>query len=98
MLVGLLLAILLLVGFCVFVILLVREDISPRIAIEKAYNRLAGRPPALLPNYHDAPYRRLTGKTPRHHPTILNIQTSDGTGQACHPDVAYAPDGFGTER
>jgi hypothetical protein len=98
MLVGLLLAILLLVGFCVFVILLVREDISPRIAIEKVYNRVANRPPALLPNFHDAPYRRLAGKTPRHHPTILNIQTSDGTGQACHPDVAYAPDGFGKER
>jgi len=92
------LTVLLLAAFSAFVILLVRHDISPRVALEKAFHRLARRPPAQLPNLHDAPYRRLPGKTPRHHPTLLNIQTSEGTGQACHPDVAYAPEGFGKER
>jgi hypothetical protein len=98
MLIALSLAALVLLALCAFLTLLVRKDITPRIAIEKLYNRLAKRPPALLPNFHDAPYRRLPGKIPQHHPTILNIQTSEGTGQACHPDVAYAPEGFGTER
>jgi len=89
--------VLLLLAIFAFVILLARQDISPRIAFEKARNRLGKRPPPLFPNFHDAPYRRLPGKTPCHHPTILNIQTSEGTGQACHPDVAYAPEGFGKE-
>ena len=97
MLVALLLAILVLLGFCAFLFLLVRQDISPRIAMEKIRNRLAKLPSALL-NFNDVPYRRLPGKTPRHHPTILNIPTSEGTGQAVHPDVAYAPEGFGKER
>lgn len=98
MLVVLLLTVLPLAGFSAFVILLARHDISPRVALEKAFNRLKRRPPAQFPNLHDAPYRRLPGKTPQHYPTLLNIQTSEGTGQACHPDVAYAPEGFGKER
>jgi hypothetical protein len=32
-----------------------------------------------------------------HHPTIVTIPTSDGSGQACHPDVIYAPNGFGPQ-
>jgi len=81
-----------------FLFFLVRDDLSPRIAIERIKNRFRKSPPSLLPNFNDAPYRRLTSQPPRHHPTLLNLQTSEGTGQACHPDVTYIRNGFGTER
>lgn len=81
----------------VFLLLLVRDDLSPRIAIEKIKNRFRKKPPAQLPSFRDAPYRRLTDQ-PRHHPVLLNLQTSEGTGQACHPDVTYVRDGLGTGR
>jgi hypothetical protein len=81
-----------------FVLLLARKDLSPRIALEKIQNRLRKQPPAMLPNFGDAPYRRLTDHDPKHHPTLVNLQTSEGSGQACHPDVAYIPDGFGSGR
>ena len=45
-----------------------------------------------------SPFARLD-KTPDHHPIhypiLLNIPTSDGTGEAAHPDVLYAPGGWG---
>jgi hypothetical protein len=78
--------------------LLLRKDLSPRVAIEKIQNRFRKQPPALLPSFKDAPYRRLTDQPPRHHPTLVNLETSEGSGQACHPDVTYVPDGFGTGR
>lgn len=85
-------------GLASFLLFLVRGDLSPRIAIEKIKNRLSKKPPALMPTFRDAPYRRLTDQPPRHHPVLLNLQTSEGTGQACHPDVAYIPEGFGIGR
>jgi hypothetical protein len=81
-----------------FLLFLLRGDLSPRIAIEKIKNRLSKKPPALLPSFRDAPYRRLTDQAPWHHPVLLNLQTSEGTGQACHPDITYIPEGFGTGR
>ena len=81
-----------------FLFLLVRDDLSPKIAIEKIKNRFRKRPPTQLPSFRDAPYRRLSDQPPRHHPVLLNLQTSEGTGQACHPDVTYVPDGLGTGR
>lgn len=75
--------------------LLNRYDLSPRIAMEKITNRFSRNPPSLLPSFRDAPYRRLTDRPPRHHPILVNLQTSEGTGQACHPDVTYIPEGFG---
>lgn len=81
-----------------FLFLLVRYDLSPRIAIEKIKNKFRKKPPTQLPSFRDAPYRRLTDQPPRHHPVLLNLQTSEGTGQACHPDVTYVRDGFGTGR
>lgn len=99
MLIAALICLLLLVGCSVgFLFLLVRGDLSPRIAIEKIKNRFRKDPPLFLPGFGDAPYRRLTGQPPRHHPVLLNLQTSEGTGQACHPDVTYVLDGFGTGR
>jgi len=96
----LVLIIVLLVTVCLagFLFLLIRSDISPRIAIEKIKNRFRKNPPALLPDFRDAPYRRLTDQPPRHYPVLLNLQTSEGTGQACHPDVTYVSEGFGSER
>lgn len=81
-----------------FLFFLVRGDLSPRIAIERIKNRFSKEPPALLPNFRDAPYRRVTDRLPQHHPVLLNLQTSERTGQACHPDVTYIRDGFGTGR
>jgi len=99
MLIAALLFLILLVGcLASFLRFLVRGDLSPRIAIEKIKNRLSKAPPALLPSFGDAPYRRLTDRPPQHHPTLLNLQTSEGTGQACHPDVTYIPNGFGAGR
>src|SRR5215469_16558974 len=86
---------LLLAALGAFMFLLVRKDISPGIAFQKMRNRFAKRPPPQLPNFHDAPYHRLSVKTPGHQPTVLNIRTSEGTGQACHPDVIYIREGFG---
>lgn len=79
-----------------FLLLLIRDDLSPRIAVEKIKNRFSRKPPALLPSFRDAPYRRLTDQPTRHHPILVNLQTSEGTGQACHPDITYIPEGFGT--
>jgi hypothetical protein len=47
----------------------------------------------------EAPYRRV-GKASNglHRPVLLNLETSDGSGQACHPDVLYIPGGFGSKR
>jgi hypothetical protein len=82
----------------IFLLYLLRGDLSPRIATIKIKNRLSNKPPILLPSFRDAPYRRLTDQPPRHHPLLLNLQTSEGTGQACHPDITYIPEGFGTRR
>jgi len=94
------LILLLVVAACLasFLFLLVRDDLSPRIAIEKIKNRFRKKPPTQLPSFRDAPYRRLTDQPPRHHPVLLNLQTSEGSGQACHPDVTYVPDGVGNGR
>jgi hypothetical protein len=78
-----------------FLFLLVHGDLSPRIALEKIKNRFRKEPPPLLPSFRDAPFRRLTVRPPRHHPVLLNLQTSEGTGQACHPDITYIPEGLG---
>jgi hypothetical protein len=81
-----------------FLFLLVRHDLSPRIAIEKIRNRFAKQLPAQFPGFGDAPYRRLTNQPAPHRPVLLNLQTSEGTGQAVHPDVTYVPEGLGTGR
>lgn len=86
------------VSLASFLFLLLRNDLSPRVAMEKIQNRFRKQPPAVLPSFRDAPYRRLTDQPPRHHPTLVNLQTSEGTGQACHPDVTYVRAGLGTGR
>lgn len=47
----------------------------------------------------DAPYRRVGAAAGEvHRPVLLNLETSDGSGQACHPDVVYIPGGFGSKK
>src|SRR5262249_21313237 len=46
----------------------------------------------------DLDYRRGGGSAKTlHHPTLVTIPTSDGSSQACHPDVIHIPDGFGSQ-
>jgi len=61
--------------------------------------RLLGRLGGPAPVKRDAPYRRVgKGAGKPHRPILLNLETSDGSGQACHPDVVYIPGGFGSKR
>jgi hypothetical protein len=39
--------------------------------------------------------KQTTGQL--HRPLLLNLETSDGSGQVTHPDVVYIPEGFGAE-
>src|SRR5580692_9451458 len=91
------LACLLFVSVCLacFLFFLIRRDLSPSIAFAKIQNRLKNHPPTLLPSFADAPYRVLSNQPPQHRPTLINLQTSEGRGQACHPDVTYIEQGFG---
>jgi hypothetical protein len=81
-----------------FVFVLARKDLTPRVALEKLQNRIKNHTKRQLPNFRDAPYRRLADRMAKHHPTLLNLQTSEGSGQACHPDVVYIREGFGAGR
>ena len=41
-----------------------------------------------------SPFLRLRGDV-RHLPTLLNLPTSEGSGEAAHPDVLHVPGGWG---
>ena len=43
---------------------------------------------------HSSPYRK-TRKNVSHFPMLLNLPTSEGSGEATHPDVLYVPEGWG---
>ena len=72
-------------------------DISPMKALPIASKRLIAK---LLQthtsNKPDMPYHKV-GRVQNalHRPVLLNLETSDGSGQATHPDVVYIPEGFG---
>jgi hypothetical protein len=81
-----------------FLILLVLFDLTPKAALYKLLSRFGNPPKRLQPEAADAPYRRIRPATNGHHrPLLLNLETSDGSGQACHPDVAYIAEGFGAD-
>ena len=42
-----------------------------------------------------SPFARLNGAVPDHSPILLNLPTSDGSGEATHPDVLHVPQGWG---
>lgn len=72
-------------------------DLSPKAAFYNVLRRFITLPqgPRALPSV--VPYRQASNPKPVHRPTLLNLETSDGSGQACHPDVVYTPQGFGPE-
>lgn len=72
-------------------------DLSPRAAFQKVLRRFRILPVDSDANLAVAPYRQAAHARPAHRPTLLNLDTSDGSGQACHPDVVYVPRGFGAE-
>lgn len=43
---------------------------------------------------HHSPYKR-TREGVRHLPALLNLPTSEGSGEAAHPDVLHVPEGWG---
>jgi hypothetical protein len=74
-------------------------DVSPKAFLYKSLRRFLKPPERLRPVTRDAPYRRIRNITTElHKPVLLNLETSDGSGQACHPDVVHVPGGFGSGR
>lgn len=57
---------------------------------------VSGRLQARRSNKPDTPYHKV-GRVQNalHRPVLLNLETSDGSGQATHPDVVHVPEGFG---
>jgi hypothetical protein len=86
----------LLVGALGFLALAFYYNLAPRALLFKVFSRLGFplerfRPPVTLSAYH-----RLKGpETGAHRPVLLNLETSEGSGQVTHPDVAFIPEGFG---
>lgn len=82
-------------------------DLSPRRAFLKIVKRLTGLDLERHPLPMDAPFSRPDGLAdrqappsgrPLHRPWLLNVQTYEGTGQCCHPDVLHITGGFGAGR
>lgn len=82
-----------------FLILLFVLDTSPRTFLRKLKARLFHVSAPSREHLGGGPFQRITrDPRPIHRPLLLNIETSDGSGQACHPDVAHLPGGFGPEK
>jgi len=82
-----------------FVAILFRRRLTPQDFLYKLASRFSRPAGSLKAVVRDAPYRRVKDSSaPEHRPTLLNLVTSDGSGQACHPDVVHIPEGFGAER
>lgn len=89
-----------LIAFFVFIFLVLTfRDLSPLQAFYKTVKRLTGVNLAPQPLPMDSPFSRPSGAfaqvRPPHRPIVLNLDTYEGTGQGCHPDVLYIPEGFG---
>ncbi|HET8924020.1 MAG TPA: hypothetical protein VFN26_13610 [Candidatus Acidoferrum sp.] len=90
---------LLLAGAYGFLLLLLRYDLTPKAALYRIVSRLGMDWEKLKPGAKDAPYRQIRpSKQGLNRPVLLNLETSDGSGQACHPDVAYIAEGFGASK
>jgi hypothetical protein len=87
---------LLLLGAVAFIGVLYRKRLAPQALLYKVASRFVDPPQSWKLEVRDAPYRRTeTSGKALHRPVLLNLETSDGSGQACHPDVVYIPGGFG---
>jgi len=95
-LVSLLFVSVLLLCALVFLGLSFRHDLSSRALLFKILRRFGLEAKFLRTARFATPYQRLKNTSePVHHPILLNLETSDGSGQATHPDVLYIPEGFG---
>lgn len=81
-----------------FVFVLARLEMSPKAALRKLLDRFYGsQTNGRAPN-QCGPYSRVRNTAGNvHKPVLLNLATSDGSGQACHPDVVHIPGGFGVK-
>lgn len=89
------------VGISLFAILCLLSflDVTPGILWFQIQRRLRKPPCSVHPNLKDAPFRRVfPERRVQHKPILLNLETSEGSGQACHPDAVYIPQGFGMKR
>ncbi len=88
-----------LAGMAGFLCLLLYYDLPPRAALYKIIGRFFELPEKLRPIEPDALYCRVRPASKElHKPILLNLETSDGSGQAVHPDVVYIPGGFGSKK
>jgi hypothetical protein len=86
----------LLVCALLFIALSFRHDLSARGVLFKTLSRFGMRPAYLRTPEPSTPYRRLKDTAGvLHRPLLLNLETSDGSGEVTHPDVAYIREGFG---
>jgi hypothetical protein len=86
-------------GLAAFLCLLLYFDLSPKTALNRIVRRFVEVPDVSQLILSDAPYRRVKpAKNRLPKPTLLNLETSDGSGQAAHPDVVYIPQGFGARK
>lgn len=89
----------LLVGALGFITLSFRYDLTSKAVLYKILARFGKARECFRPAETYAPYRRLRNvSNGAHRPLLLNLETSEGSGQACHPDVAYIPEGFGEKK
>lgn len=73
-------------------------DVSPKVVLRVVIRRLLKRQDKFRLTKRDSPYRRAgAGQNVLHRPVLLNLETSEGSGQATHPDVVYIPEGFGPQ-
>jgi hypothetical protein len=82
-----------------FLCLLFYLNIAPKAALHKIIGRFLRPPESLRPVAIEAPYCRIQ-HSPKslYQPVLLNLETSDGSGQAVHPDVVHIPGGFGQKK
>jgi hypothetical protein len=91
----------LLFALCGFLLVLTYFELTPQAALKKITNRFVGSVRPRRSVQPDALYRRVAARSdtlPVHNPILLNLNTSDGSGQACHPDVVHIPEGFGEKK
>lgn len=83
-------------GALLFIALTFRYDLTSRAVLFKILSRLGMPAERFRSPEFATPYQRLKKRSEAsHRPVLLNLETSDGSGQATHPDVAYIPGGFG---
>lgn len=86
----------LLAGALLFIALSFRHELTARGVLLKILSRFGMRAEHLRRAELSSPYRRLKHTSQDvHRPFLLNLETSDGSGQVTHPDVAYIREGFG---